>query len=465
MNWIDSQIANIDKKKQQLQKIVSFRSDEQDIFNTSLTAAQNCGNSKVQNLVRAVKGVYFLAYVYHKINRLLFKLSEYSPNIDYLDACYYVASKVGATCNTGEVFGVLKSMSDEFSKLLLLKYGNTRLYELFEEGDEDAFKNELAKIDAFNILLICGFELLLLKYSDEDSTEERIENEVSDDVLKGIINTLVLKLDDGDRFLVNTSDFGELEKGKEIISYDDVSKNIISTFSTVFEYIPTFNNTEKALFNTIYEKCFYKDDLWKLYFQAYAEKFGIEQLNEHINYLIANYHDLADYINANKDSYLVNEQSEATTTECEETEGISDNERNYKYPFDLHNRRRLRNKTLIDEVCKKYLSKWFKNKIDDVPYIKYVFFEYGIPPTDKLVFTGKIKDLVSFLLFLNGSGDDEIWNYINQFIVNKNELPVLRNNPRSNVKEDSQDAIGRVRQEIGQAIGRKLNKEEEEDLK
>ncbi len=61
MNWIDSQIANIDKKKQQLQKIVSFRSDEQDIFNTSLTAAQNCGNSKVQNLVRAVKGVYFLA--------------------------------------------------------------------------------------------------------------------------------------------------------------------------------------------------------------------------------------------------------------------------------------------------------------------------------------------------------------------------------------------------------------------
>lgn len=166
-----------------------------------------------------------------------------------------------------------------------------------------------------------------------------------------------------------------------------------------------------------------------------------------------------------EESDLMNEQSEATTDECVETEGTSDKERNHKYPFVLHNRRRLRKKTLIDEVCKKYLSKWFKNKIDEVPYIKYVFFEYGTP-TDNLVFTGKIKDLVSFLLFLNnGSGDDEIWNYIKQFIVKENGLQVLGNNPRSNVKEDLHDAIGRVRQEIRQAIDRKLNKEEEEDLK
>jgi TPR repeat protein len=148
-----------------------------------------------------------------------------------------------------------------------------------------------------------------------------------------------------------------------------------------------------------------------------------------------------------------------------ETKGTPVEERNQKYPFVLKNRRRLCKKTLIDEVCKKFLSKWFKNKIDDVPLIKYVFFEYGTPSTDKLIFTGDIKDLVSFLLFLNGSGTKEIWDYINKFIVKENGEPVLGNNPRSNVKENLYDAIGRVRQGIGQAIDRELNKEEEEDLK
>ncbi len=463
MNFIDRQIANIDKKKQKLQKIVSSLSEVQNSLNCSLTVAQESDDVNQQNTVLAFKGAYLEYFVNHKIANLLFTISEYSPNIDYLDAYYTLASRLGATCKINEVYGVLKSFSYEFSRLLLLKYGNTKLSELFEIGDEDTFKNELEKIDAFNLLLICG-----LKMSIEESAQPSIpdiKSKVSDDEFKGILNNVAMNLDESGSLMINTLDMGQVGKGMEMKSFDTVSNNIIGTFCSAFEYIPILSDTEKSLFNAVYEKCFYKDDLWKLYFQAYAEKYGIEKLNEHINYLIANYPDLTDYINDNKDSYLANKQSEAITTECEETEGISDNERNYKYPFDLHNRRRLRNKTLIDEVCKKYLSKWFKNKIDDVPYIKYVFFEYGIPPTDKLVFIGKIKDLVSFLLFLNGSGDDEIWKYFNQFIVNKNELPVLRNNPRSNVKEDSQDAIGRVRQEIGQAIGRKLNKEEEEDLK
>ena len=167
-----------------------------------------------------------------------------------------------------------------------------------------------------------------------------------------------------------------------------------------------------------------------------------------------------------EDLELMNEQSEATTAECKETEDTSDNECNNKYPLVLHKRKRLRNNTLIDEVCKKYLSEWFKNGIHDVSFIKHVFFECGTPPTEKLIFTGDIKDLVSFLLFLNnGSGTKKIWDYINLFIVDMKGQPVLKSNPRSNVAKSSFDIVDEIRYNIRQKINRKLKMEEEEDLK
>ena len=400
-------------------------------------------------------------FVNYKIHSLLLTIYEYSPDIELIDSYHKIASKFGVICKTEDVFSTLKTFSGNFAEFILLKYGNVKLSKLFESNDEVAFLSELEQIEYFDISLICGLKATIEEFNRQNYREFD-KNGINLSEYKSIINTIILKV--GGSLIVNTLDLDQLKKGIEM-SFDIVSKDLISTFCVIFDVFHILNDKEKKILKTVCEKSFYQDDLWNIFFQAYGDKYGQNKLAKLLNYYEEKDPDLANYINAYKDSYVANKQSEATTTECEETEGISDNERNYKYPFDLHNRRRLRNKTLIDEVCKKYLSKWFKNKIDDVPYIKYVFFEYGIPPTDKLVFIGKIKDLVSFLLFLNGSGDDEIWKYFNQFIVNKNELPVLRNNPRSNVKEDSQDAIGRVRQEIGQAIGRKLNKEEEEDLK
>ena len=316
MDYIDRQIASIDKKKQQLQTIVSIQSEEQDSLNCSLKEAQESGDINIQSFVSALKGLYIQYYVNHKIGLLLFTIKEYSPNLDYLDTYYTLASKLGATCKTSEVYGLLKSFSYEFSRLLLLKYGNTKLSELFDIGDEDAFKNELEKADAFNLLLICGFKLSLEASANPDITD--IKNKVSDDEFKGILNNVAMNLDESGSLMINTLDMGQVEKGMEMMPFDVVSKNIVGTFCEAFEFIPILSDTEIILLNAVYEKCFYKDDLWKLYFQAYADKYGIEQLNEHINYLITNYPDLADYINANKNSYLANEQSEVTKDECEE---------------------------------------------------------------------------------------------------------------------------------------------------
>lgn len=131
--------------------------------------------------------------------------------------------------------------------------------------------------------------------------------------------------------------------------------------------------------------------------------------------------------------------------------------KNKIYPLILHNRSRLKNIVLIDKVCKKYLYEWFQNKIDDVEFIKYVFFGEGvidegtIMSDKKLVFTEKIAKLVSFLLFLTGDkGSKELWDYINKYIKNESGKHILKTNPRSYAPKDYEY---KIRSDIYNKIG------------
>ena len=169
--------------------------------------------------------------------------------------------------------------------------------------------------------------------------------------------------------------------------------------------------------------------------------------------------------------YLLNEpyskekNSNEETTHIDGTE-VSVTDTNPLYPTFLRSGGRLHNEFLQGVVCKKYLPQWF-SKTSDPLYIKYVFFGSGIEPKEKLVFTGSKTELTIFVLFLTkGYGKSEIWAYFNQYIVDKNGKPVFAKNARSNVKENLLDAEDRMRQAIiGLTAGKKLSKEEEEDLK
>ena len=169
--------------------------------------------------------------------------------------------------------------------------------------------------------------------------------------------------------------------------------------------------------------------------------------------------------------YLLNELYSKEKNSNEETTHIvgaevSVTDTNPLYPTFLRSGGRLHNEFLQGVVCKKYLPQWF-SKTSDPLYIKYVFFGSGIEPKEKLVFTGSKTELTIFVLFLTkGYGKSEIWAYFNQYIVDKNGKPVFAKNARSNVKENLLDAEDRMRQAIiGLTAGKKLSKEEEEDLK
>ncbi len=169
--------------------------------------------------------------------------------------------------------------------------------------------------------------------------------------------------------------------------------------------------------------------------------------------------------------YLLNELYSNEKISNEETTHIvgaevSVTDTNPLYPTFLRSGGRLHNEFLQGVVCKKYLPQWF-SKTSDPLYIKYVFFGSGIEPKEKLVFTGSKTELTIFVLFLTkGYGKSEIWAYFNQYIVDRNGKPVFAKNARSNVKENLLDAEDRMRQAIiGLSAGKKLSKEEEEDLK
>lgn len=169
--------------------------------------------------------------------------------------------------------------------------------------------------------------------------------------------------------------------------------------------------------------------------------------------------------------YLLNELYSKEKNSNEETTHIvgaevSVTDTNPLYPTFLRSGGRLHNEFLQGVVCKKYLPQWF-SKTSDPLYIKYVFFGSGIEPKEKLVFTGSKTELTIFVLFLTkGYGKSEIWAYFNQYIVDRNGKPVFAKNARSNVKENLLDAEDRMRQAIiGLTAGKKLSKEEEEDLK
>ena len=169
--------------------------------------------------------------------------------------------------------------------------------------------------------------------------------------------------------------------------------------------------------------------------------------------------------------YLMNELYSKEKNSNEETTHIvgaevSVTDTNPLYPTFLRSGGRLHNEFLQGVVCKKYLPQWF-SKTSDPLYIKYVFFGSGIEPKEKLVFTGSKAELTIFVLFLTkGYGKSEIWAYFNQYIVDKNGKHVFAKNARSNVKENLLDAEDRMRQAIiGLTAGKKLSKEEEEDLK
>lgn len=139
---------------------------------------------------------------------------------------------------------------------------------------------------------------------------------------------------------------------------------------------------------------------------------------------------------------------------------------NPDYPVALR-KGRLRISKLQDIVCKKYLQQWFANKIEDVPYISYVFFGHGREPKEKLVFTKSKAELTIFVLFLTrGYGKSEVWSYFNNYVVDKNGKPIFAKNPRSTIKENLLVVEDRTRREITKLfIPNKLSKEEEEDLK
>jgi hypothetical protein len=169
--------------------------------------------------------------------------------------------------------------------------------------------------------------------------------------------------------------------------------------------------------------------------------------------------------------YLLNELYSNEKISNEETTHIvgaevSVTDTNPLYPTFLRSGGRLHNEFLQGVVCKKYLPQWF-SKTSDPLYIKYVFFGSGIEPKEKLVFIGSKTELTIFVLFLTkGYGKSEIWAYFNQYIVDRNGKPVFAKNARSNVKENLLDAEDRMRQAIiGLSAGKKLSKEEEEDLK
>lgn len=137
---------------------------------------------------------------------------------------------------------------------------------------------------------------------------------------------------------------------------------------------------------------------------------------------------------------------------------------NKLYPLILYKRSRLKNQVLIDKVCKQYLYKWFQNKIDDVKYIKYVFFGEGAIMSDKkLVLTKNVNYLVSFLLFLTGGrGSQKLWDYINMYIVNESGEPILKTNPISNKLDNYEYEI---RREIYENIGQNnMSEREQKDL-
>ncbi len=145
----------------------------------------------------------------------------------------------------------------------------------------------------------------------------------------------------------------------------------------------------------------------------------------------------------------------------------TNDEVNENYPSFLR-KGRVRLPWIQKSLCVHHLRKWFEFTVDDIPYIKYVFFGNGTEPKEKLRFkSGNKTELITFILFLSkGYGKIEIWNYFNQYIVDKKGNPIFGKNPRSNVKDNLLDVEGKVRQTIIELLGnKKLTKEEEEDLK
>ena len=80
----------------------------------------------------------------------------------------------------------------------------------------------------------------------------------------------------------------------------------------------------------------------------------------------------------------------------------------------------LRDEKVQDVICKKYLYKVFDKKIDDIPFIKYVFWGKGVKPKDKLIYTGQKSVIANFVRFQNrGRGGQKLWDYYNEFIVDR----------------------------------------------
>lgn len=101
----------------------------------------------------------------------------------------------------------------------------------------------------------------------------------------------------------------------------------------------------------------------------------------------------------------------------------------------LVGQKKLKDPFFQDIVCKRLLSGWFSNSVNDVEKIKAIFFGKGhLPkPNEELVFVGKIKNLVCFVSYLfGGNVDNSVWSFLNEYINDKKGNSVFKKNPSSN---------------------------------
>ena len=146
-----------------------------------------------------------------------------------------------------------------------------------------------------------------------------------------------------------------------------------------------------------------------------------------------------------------------------------DNEINLDYPPQLWSSRRLKLSILQDLVGKKYLPQFFKGGIDNLLYIKYVFFGMGKKPHDKLIFNPKVNKayLFCFIKYLCGEPfKSSHWSYFEKFIDDERNKALFPANPSSNITKKYEDYKKNFKNTIKTYFGgRELTKEEEEDIR
>ena len=320
---------------------------------------------------------------------------------------------------------------------------NEQLYEYLRNDQEEEFKklmvNEksdlMARFRAYSMFRRMVDLPKMVDETNDNETEETLDKSIS--VITenpGKVNFLRERL----------MGFSELNEPIDFIDYG--IDNVVLLLCTALMYADT-GNEASSIIN--YE------DVCSL------KKIVEQERYKHLFVFARNY--LDEYANDGEELEIEAQEPSFPQEQIIIEEGTTVNP---SYPTFLRTGR-VRLGFLQDVLSKKYLRQWFSNRIEDVPYIKYVFFGNGIEPKNKMIFSGSKTELTLFVLFLSkGYGKSRIWSYFNQYIVDKNGKPVFAKNARSNVKENYLDAEDRIRQAIIGLIGNKiLSKEVEKDLK